>query len=329
MGWIGAAMGLLGLSSAGKAKEPPAFPARPQMGKGEEAALSAARLWLMETIQRDVAGFALGEERRFTVDQPGRTLTLAYADGESLIVQVEALGSFNPYNRTFRWAWSNTSIESPFAKLSEAARTHPDVRNFPSFSAPIFEATFEACTDLVALAARLSGCDGVYRAIAEDNVTVFLGYRLPPAADLARFWPSGQAAERDVLEARDQIVAYDAAMLPFDVEYNARYRSGGEDAASAEDRATILDDISLRQQQTHLKFWRRDDDDWDPPLSWPSPHDPQTRRFLIAAPRRAGGVYVIRGGGSYGRDAFVLERHHDGMRIVDNDVEWGAGLLLP
>jgi hypothetical protein len=286
-------------------------------------------LWLKESTERDVVAFALGEERRFSVDQTNRLLSLTYADGESLIVDVEALGSFNPRDRTFRWAWSNTSIDPQFARASEDARAHLDVRDFRSFSAPIFEATFDECESLVAHAAKLSGCAGVYRAITEDHVSVFLGYRRPSDADTTRIWHLGRTSERDVSEALSVIIAYDEAMLPFDIEYEKQAGTGEVAAAPAESREHVLSEIAVRQRLAHRRFWRRDDDYWDPPLSWPSPHDPQTRSFLLAAPRRAGGVYVIRSSGAHHRDAFVLQRFPDGMRIVDLDLDWGAWLLLP
>ena len=326
---VGAAMGLLGLARVSDANERSAFPGRPSLGEGEYITLSAARLWLKEATDRDVARFALGEERRFVVDQASRTLTLAHADGENLGVQVEALGSFNPHNRTFRWAWSNTSVDPGFAEASEAARAHPDVEDFPSFAAPIFEASFDECRDLVALATRISGFAGVYRAINEDHVSVFLAYRQPSDAQIARIWREGRAPELDVSEALGTIVAYDAAMLPFDIEYRAQIGTAVTPAAAAEARARILDDVSRRQLEAHRRFWRRDDDYWDPSLSWPSPHDSQSRSLLLAAPRRAGGVYVVRGSGGHGLEAFVLERFGDGMRIVEIDLDWGAGLLLP
>lgn len=115
---------------------------------------------------------------------------------------------------------------------------------------------------------------------------------------------------------------------PFGVEYEERVGVRDDLVGAADARAGILEDIVERQRETHGRFWRRDDNYWDPALSWPSPHDPQSRSYLVTPPRRAGGVYIVRGSGDQSRDAFVLQRFLDGMRIVDCDIDWGSGLLL-
>ncbi len=331
---VAATLGMTGYAGMSRSQEREQFPSRPPLGNSEDVALRAARDWLSETQVRDVRRFALGEERRWYVDQTTRSLTLVHPDQLRLELNVEMLGSFNPRNGTFRWAWSNNSVEPSFARASEAIRRHPETIGFESFEAPIFRAAFEDCQDLVALAARLSGFAGIYRAITSDHVSAFLGYAQPTEGDVARLWSAGRASAEDEIEALRLIGDYDAAMLPFDAEYGALLQPLKSDYQSdaavryIESNSDVISGISRRKYDAHRRFWRRDDDYWIPGLYWPSPHDPQRRSAFFAAARRAGGVYVIRGDGSVLPDAFVLLRFAEGMRIVDRDLEWGSGLLI-
>jgi hypothetical protein len=332
---VAAAVSSMGLMDRSQADEKQTFPARPPLGEGESTALASASDWLRQALLRDVRIFALGEERNFSVDQDTRTLTLVHADGLRLELGATLLASFNPHNGTFRWAWSNSSVDEEFSSASHALRRHPETIGFPSFSTPIFDAqSFEDCGALVALAARLSGYAGVYRAITPDHLSVFLGYMPPSDMDVARLWSAGRAAAEDESEALRLVEAYDAAMLPFDAEY-AEFVGANADSDIHDDAVRrieanpdVINDISRRQLETHRRFWRRSDNYWNPPLGWPSEHDPARRSLFFAAPRRAGDVYVVRGDGSLTPSAFVLRRFDDGMRIVDQDLDWGSALLL-
>lgn len=291
------------------------LPKRPAEAPGEKSALDAAGKWLNAANLRDARAFALGEERTFEVNQDVGRLELIHADGGQVVLDIQILGSFRPQDRSLRWAWANSGVHESLTRAVCAARDHETTKAFPSLSTPTFEASFEDCARLVALAAKLGGCDGVYRCITENALTVYAGYQAPPSA------ASSLDPEREA-QARALLDAYDAEMLPLDEEHRLKRKDSDYSAISRR----LLD----AKMEIYRRYWRRDDQYWEPcSFGWPSEHAPSQQELRFVVPRRAGGLYVITRGSHSRRSAHVVEFFKDGPRITDQDIDWGAGLLSP
>ena len=288
------------------------LPDMPLPGVDDERAHASALRWLHDATLRDARAFALGEERRYVVDQGQGTLELRHAKGVKLALDVQLLGSFRPQDRSFHWAWANSGVA---AETSRAARYARDARSQDeAFATPTFHATFDQCTALAALAAWLGGCDGVYRAITAEHLTVFLGYQRPTSLPKKLEADPDDAFERRALELLER---YDAAMLPFDIAAN-----------EAQDKLAGLREAVAGKRTVHSQFWHTKSDDWQPgSVAWPSPHDPVEQWSRFALPRRAGGAYVITLG-AHRRDAHVVREVAGEARITDIDLGWGKGLLF-
>ena len=262
--------------------------------------------------------FALGEERSFNADQQTNQLKLNFADGKSLELGMHLLASFRPHDRSFRWAWANTSVQAPEKAI--AARDHATTKTFQVFEVPTFHATFEESQELVALAGRLSGCDGVYRCVTNEHLSIFVGYTAPKVG--ADWFAPPRPSVAQEAEAIDLVTRWDREMLPHDRTWN--------DAPEAsKDTQEFGLEILARKTEVYKRYWRRDDNSWEPSsFGWPSDHDPEQYRRRFAIPRRAGGVYVITQLETSGQNAHIVNFFDDGPRITNQDIEWGNGLLL-
>src|SRR5262249_42787247 len=152
-----------------------------------------------------------------------------------------------------------------------------------------------------------------YRCLTENALTVYAGYRAP-----AGVAPPPDATRET--EAKALVDGYDAGMLPLDEAYFQTPKSERNDASPR---------LLAPMREGYESYWRREDDYWAPcSFGSPSDHSPsrQVRRFVV--PRRAGGLYVITQKPQNGRSAHVVEFFQDGPRITDQDIDWGAGLLL-
>lgn len=289
---------------------------RPAASVEEQRLLADAGAWLTRQTITHARAFSLGEERRYEFDQDTGALTLVFADDARLVLKGQILASFQPRNRSLRWAWANSHVDDSVNRAANAARAHADVASFGSFRTPMFQVTFEDACRIAGLAARLSGCAGVYRCITDDSLTVFVGYAGPNAALPGAPAPT---AEEEVA-ALAHVDAWDTAMFPFDREYNTQRRGGG---------APDYDALQAGQMSAYNLFWRRDDDYWEPgSFGWPSDHDPARRLMRFAVPRRAGGVYVITQTDRIGATAHVIEFPGGAPWITDLDIDWGNGVLL-
>lgn len=290
-----------------------ALPPTPPITDDETRALKGAGEWLRAATVSHVRAFGLGEERRYSFDQATGTLTLHHAGGRTLALAGRIVGSFRPRDRSFRWAWANSGVEGEMAAAARSVRErmgHMALGREPSFAAP-----FALSTQLAAMAARGLGCDGVYRCVDENHLTIFVGYTAPPG-DGGDDVDPGAAALVD---------AYDAEMLPLDAMAYGHPASADDDAQI--DREAFGRALAAKNE-VHARYWRAKSDEWAPTSAgWPSDHDPATRTGRFAAPRRAGGAYVVTLRRT-GCDAHVLRCFEDGWRIVDLDLGWGRGLLL-
>lgn len=302
-------------------------PERPLPEGDERALLADAARWLDAAALRDARAFALGEERAYAFDQETGALTLRHADGTSLALPGRILGSFRPQDGSFRWAWANPGVAPGAARAALAVR---DRMAAASFHTPSFRTSYAESRSLAALAARLGGCDGAYRAVTTGQLSMFIGYtrpstRPPPVAPSPE--ATGPVTEPEALaEAMALVGRHDAAMLPHDVE--AQARGAAFDPEDGEARGRVLEEALAGKLAVYKRFWHRDDAYWEPcSVDWPSPHDPAKQRRRFAVPRRAGGAYVVTQF-RYRTDALAVERVGDEWRITDRDLDWGRGLPL-
>lgn len=302
-------------------KRPP--PPRPAASEAELAALEDAGRWLDEATIAHIPAYALGEERSYDFDQAAGRLRLNHADEASIDFEAQIIASFDPGDGSFRWSWANPSVRSEMSAAAAVARDHPDTKDFPSFQEEVFGAPFDEARKLAALAARLGGFDGVYRCLSDGALTVFAGYKAPDIDRRAWFGSDAPSGDQEAA-AIELIERWDAEMFPVDEAYKRQDKKDDPDHS-----IELMDRLLSEKNAIYERYWKRDDDYWRPSsFRWPSEHDPSQLVRRIAAPRRQGGLYVIRQMSRREQTAHVVEWFDDAPRITEIDIEWGSGVLL-
>ena len=277
-----------------------------------ETELANAARWHHAQTLAHAAAWGLGEEQHFSGDQEAGTLTLHFSAGADVVFPMQIVASFDPHDRTFRWAWGNASVDPALMSVAQAARAWGEANGIDDFKRPVATLTFDALTRLVALAGQKAGCEGIYRGITDDHLSVFVGFQSPGAGD---YWPNGRAESRFLGQAHSLVKQWHAENLPIDAAYE---RDNSQ-----------MDALLGQKDAIYERFWLRDDGYWRPcSFAWPSDHDPAQHSEIFALPRRAGGAYVVTRRGMH-TDAHVLEETDRGLRITDQHIEWGPGLFWP
>lgn len=277
--------------------------------------ISTAAAWLCERNRAQAREWGLGEETRFDGDQDAGVLRLRFETGAGVDLPMQILGSFNPSERTFRWAWANTSVDGRLSAAAALVRGWGEANEVAAFTQVSLPAPFDEIAGLVALAAMRAGCDGVYRGVLDDGLSVFIGFAAPTQE--SGWWPNGRADAAFENQALDLVTAWHRENFAIDKQHH-------------EAREDATDRLLAAKDAVYDRMWRRADDYWRPcSFAWPSDHDPAERIELFATPRRAGGCYVVTRRASLSLDAHVVEETPDGLRITDQNLGWGGGLIWP
>ena len=297
----------------------PELPAYPEPSQSERDALADAAKAIDAAALKHARDAFLGEERSYTFDQEKGALTLRHGDRDTYQLSGEVIGSFRPQDRSFRWAWANANVDPEISRTSASARD--TLGSDDLYRLPTFHATYEQSKALAARCAVLAGLDGLYRAVTDEHLSVFVGYMLPEQR--LRGAATTVDAPSALREAIELVARYDAAMFPID-----RHAHERNEAAGASIDLDALRSAVAEKRAVHERFWHDPDGEWTPDSTdWPSGHDRAERLRRIALPRRAGGVYVVTQGRA-GYDALILDRIDGEWRITDHDLQWGKGLPL-
>ncbi len=274
--------------------------------------LDEGRRWIEAANERLVQTHHLGSETSFTLDQHAGALILRFEDHVEVRLAAQVLATWSPSENGFLWAWANPSIRSDLASdIASVRDRHADDALDPRATARP-DITYAEMVALMGLACRDAKADGFYRCIA-DGMQVFLAIRTgsgdPPASVPNRC---------DVEEAMDVMRRYDAEMFEID-----RLHAAGEGGLDGLARTVQL------KKTVHDRYWTREDSYWDPcSAAWPSDHDPDVFRRRFVTTHDAGGLLCITVTGMHAR-VHHLRRMDGGLRIVDQLVDWGEGLLWP
>lgn len=273
--------------------------------------------WLIEQNIRLARERGVGLERNYDFDQDTGRLTLKFARGRTVAARAQILGSFDPRDRSFLWAWANPSLLPAICEDAERAKAEGERLGLAALTTPTQTVVFDNLKPLLALAARTGGADGVYRGMVNGSTSVFLSFRLDePARKLRAAAPVNEA----MLEAAHALVtAYDAEMLPIDREH---HEHDGEDR--------ILRALIDRKLAIYHRYWSRTDSYWEPSsLGWPSDYDPATKAIHFTVPHPQGGALDVAIGKDIGETVYRIEPVDDALKITDQLLDWGGGFIWP
>jgi hypothetical protein len=288
-----------------------------------------AASWLHASNEANARAWALGQQRRFEVDQEEGRLTLFFADGKMAILPVQIIASFLPADRNVRWAWAIDSVDAPLAEAAAALRRYGEAEGIAALKRPELTLEFETLVQYAALAASFHGCAGLFRCLREDRSTVLVGFGAaelqsregkPIVADT--LWRTGRSSPEFEARAQALVEAWDSEMFPIDRDFE-RTRPADPDAEIA-----AMDSALDAKDRVYERYWRPKTEQWRPcSFAWPSDHDPVAHVPTLAVPRRGGGCYVVRWPGPRLQTAYVVEERQGELRITDVDLNWGAGMV--
>lgn len=273
--------------------------------------------WLIGQNIRFAREQGFGLERNYDFDQGTGLLTLKFARGRTIVARAQILGSFDPRDRSFMWAWANPSFLPAMCEDAERAKAEGERLGLAALTIPTQAVVFDNLKPLLALAARTGGADGVYRGMVNGSTSVFMSFRLEQPARQSR---AAVPVDEAMLEASHALVtAYDAEMLPIDREYHER---DGQDG--------ILRELIGRKLAIYNRYWSRTDSYWEPSsLGWPSDHDPDTKAICFTVPHPKGGAIDIAIGRHVGETVYRIESVDGALRITDQLLDWGGGFVWP
>jgi hypothetical protein len=128
----------------------------------------------------------LGEEEQWFVDQAQELIRFRFSDGSVAEAPVQIVGTFSPKDDTFLWAWDHPSVGEPLQRAANLVRDFGEQRQVPDFTTSKVTCSEDDAWAFTAVAARLAGANGAYRASAGGTLVYMTFGRvklMPPSAE--------------------------------------------------------------------------------------------------------------------------------------------------
>jgi hypothetical protein len=296
------------------------------LGEGLRARLAEACDWLTNRNISLARTHGIGLEETYAFDQDEGRLELIFSDGRKIVASGQLLGSFDPRDRSFLWAWANPSIQQELLEDAQCAQAEGQRMGDVALTTPIQTADFGQLTALLALVSQISGADGLYRCITNGSTSVFVAFRIDAhllldgtKVDAGAFF-ADRAGDETLASAAVLARSYDGEMFAIDRTYHER----------GDDSTQDMDELLAKKLDIYARYWSRDDDSWKPcSFGWPSDHDPATMKVCFTAPHLLGGALDISIGKMIGKTVYRFERIGGDLKITDQLIEWGEGFVWP
>ena len=292
--------------------------------------LREARDWLKQRNISLARTHGIGLEETFVFDQDEGTLELIFSDGRKIIARSQILGSFDPQDRSFLWAWANPSTLPEMATVAKHLQARGLRTGDAALTTPIQTASFEEVTALLAMFTQECEVDGLYRCAVNDCTSVFVAFRVE-----AHLLPDGTRVDASGFfdnRASDELLAsagvlaksYHQAMLAFDRAFHERggHKRGGNGFE-------IMDELNAEKLKVCERYWSRADESSTTRFGWPSDHDATVTRARFTAPHVLGGAIDVSIGPMVRKTIYRLESVGGALKLTDHLTEWGDGLLWP
>ena len=116
------------------------------------------------------------DERSWTVDQEAGTIIFDHpTDGTRATAPLQIVGTYNPQDGTWLWAWDHPSILEPLRAHAEIVRRYGAEHDIEELVSAKLECSEDDCWRFAALACHLGEAQGAYRG-PTGGPLVFLTY---------------------------------------------------------------------------------------------------------------------------------------------------------
>ena len=109
------------------------------------------------------ATWHLGEEDKWFVDQDQGLVRFTFSDGVLAEAPVQIVGSFNPEDKTFLWAWDHPSVGEALRKGAMLVYEFGVEHQIPEYTSRKVACTEDDAWGYAAVATRLAEANGAYR----------------------------------------------------------------------------------------------------------------------------------------------------------------------
>ena len=127
-----------------------------------EAALEGLRL----QTAAHAGSWGLDTALDWSIDQDKQYIAWTLKDGRTAKAPVQIVGTFNPKDCSFLWAWGHPSSEEPLQEAAKLARAYGEANGDDRFTQRKVIVTEDEAWELTAVACRVAEANGAYRADA-------------------------------------------------------------------------------------------------------------------------------------------------------------------
>jgi len=125
--------------------------------------LANAYAFLNRRIDASRTLFELGSFDRYDIDQDTGTITFSGGREESVVGDIQVVGTWAYKRNSWRWAWANSSILEPLTTASAATRDFGEEHELSELTEATWTAEEEDAWAMTAITAYLSQAEGAYR----------------------------------------------------------------------------------------------------------------------------------------------------------------------
>lgn len=135
--------------------------------KGEEfrREIEQAMNGLAAVTEVHQATWKLGEAS-WEVDQDEGKICFTAPDGVRAEAPVQIIGTYSTLDGTWLWGWNHPSVLPPLAENARRMRRYGEERGYSRLTTRTFRCSEQEAWELTALAFRVCGANGAYRAPA-------------------------------------------------------------------------------------------------------------------------------------------------------------------
>ena len=104
------------------------------------------------------------EASKWDIDQDKGLIIFSFADGRTASAPVQIVGTFNPKDSTFMWGWDHSAVDPALRRAASSTLEWARKSNVVRWTSRKVVCTEAEAWEFTAVAARLDGASGAYRA---------------------------------------------------------------------------------------------------------------------------------------------------------------------
>lgn len=122
------------------------------------------------------ATWRLGEEKSWGIDQDAGEIVFLFSNGKKAVAAVQIIGTLNTGDSTFMWGWDHPSVRPALQEDAKRVKSLGEEHGLEEFTTQTISCSEARAWGYTALAMRLSGANGAYRAQASPDTFVYLTF---------------------------------------------------------------------------------------------------------------------------------------------------------